>query len=494
MAFKGKIQSRLGKWTDTCVTSSNLTENQLKKPILRDFLEYADKRMISTLLVSGAGANPYALGYIPTKLGKIDESKKVGSNAYQFDIMGRIQRPVQINGQIGATQADGTFTLSLVDRGIWPGMNCNFYGAGFQARCMSGPTGGPGNYIYEFKSPDGTLFVAATHMNGQGATKTLFGGHTSYGEKSLRGYGTSHFPDSFVQHMTIQRKAISITGDAATDVIWYEYANDSGAGDVGWRFEAERQAKATFNMENEYQKWDGISTMKNDDGTLRVKSRIQDSETGMDVIAGDGITQQLAGGNESFGSGVNGFWNNDDLRDMLATIRKKGNMLDGNVLVGVTGEDGMANAQDIFPILSGNQNVQMVQLVDQSPKAGGAKVDVGFKFQVFNVDGDQIVLVKHPMFDDSDRYPYRTADGKLAKSADLYLMTMEIEGRKNVDILSKGAYGIDRSFIEKYLNGLTGIDLGSVVSAEDALDYECLKHDMIIVYNTAVCGMVHKNG
>lgn len=492
MAFKGKISTKLGKWGETCTTEANLTENVMKKPIIRDFLEHADKRMISTLLVSGA-VGPYGIGYVPTRLGKVDSTMKIGSNAYQFDIMGRIQLPSMIIAQIGATEADGTFRLQMKDNYLYPGMNALFNGAGFQARVKSMPSGAVGNYIYTFQSPDGTLFDWTTHVAGQGATKTCFGGYSSYGEKSLRGYGRSHFPDQFIQHMTTQRKSVGITGDAATDVLWYTYTDtDGNTLAKGWRYEAERQAKAQFLMENEYQKWDGKSSMKNDDGTLRVRSRLIDEETGLEIVQGDGLMEQLAGGNEVYGSGTNGVWTGDDIGDILATIRKKGNMLDGNVLVGVTGEDGMRNAQVQFPILSGNQNVQLVQLVNQSSEPGGAKVDVGFKFQVFNIDGDQLVLIKHPMFDDTDRYTERGGDNKLLKSSQMVLLTMEIEGRKNFDILSKGAYGIDRSMVEQYLNGLTGMNLGVSVSEEDALRYAMLKQDLDVIYNTKMCGILHK--
>lgn len=490
MAFKGKIQTKKGKWSSTCTLSSNLTENQLKKPIIRDFLEYADKRAISTLLTSGA-VSPYGIGYVPTRIGKVDDSKKIGSNAYQFDVMGRINMPSTINSQVGSTESDGTFRLSIRENYLYPGMNVVFNGGGFQARIQSAPTGSDGNYVYTFKSPDGVLFDYATHVAGQGATKTCIGGYSSYGEKSLRGYGRTHYPDSFIQHMTTQRKTVGITGDASTDVIWYEYIGETGTM-KGWRYESERQSKAQLISENEFQKWSGKSSMKNDDGTLRTRSRLIDTETGLEIIQGDGIEEQLYGGNETYGSGTNGDPNVDDFADMLKTIRKKSNMIEGNVIVAVTGEDGMSIVQRELPSLAGSQNVQLVQIVNQSTQAGGAKVNVGFNYVSYNVDGDQIVFVKHPMFDNADLYTERGSDNKLIKSGSFIFLTMEVEGRSNVEILSKGAYGVDRSMVEGYLNGLTGINLGPILTEEDAIKYACLKQDLIVMYNTTVGGVLHK--
>lgn len=319
------------------------------------------------------------------------------------------------------------------------------------------------------------------------------GGYSTYGEKSLRGHGRTHFPDAFIVHMTTQRKSIGISGDAASDVLWYEYTGENGMS-KGWRFEAEQQNKAAFTMENEYQKWDGKSSMKNDDGTLRTKSRLIDEETGNEIITGDGVLEQIYGGNETYGSGVNGYATGDDFADVLATIRKKSNLLDGNVIIAVTGEDGMRNAQREMPALAGAQNVQLVQIVDQNSKPGGAEVNVGFKFMSYNVDGDQIIFVKHPMFDNSDLYTARGSDNKLLKSGQYVFLTMEVEGRKNVEILSKGAYGIDRSMLEVYLNGLTGIKIGqAAVSEEDAIVYAMLRQDLIVVYNTTTCAVLHKS-
>jgi hypothetical protein len=492
MAFKGKIQIKKGKFGPQCTLSSNLTENQLKKPVIRDFLEHADKRSISTLLTSGA-VGPYGIGYVDTKIGKVDNSKKIGSNAYQFDVMGRISLPSTINAQVGASGADGTFKLSIKENMLYPGMTAIFNGAGFQARVQGSPTGGDGNWIFSFKSVDGTVFSWATHVAGQGALRTCIGGYSTYGEKSLRGYGRTFYPDAFIVHMTTQRKSIGISGDAASDVLWYEYTGETGSV-KGWRWEAEQQNKAQFTMENEFQKWEGKSSMKNDDGTLRTKSRLIDEETGNEIVTGDGVLEQLYGGNETYGSGTNGYANTDDFSDMLATIRKKSNMIDGNTIVVITGEDGMRNAQAQMPVLAGSQNVQLVQIVNQTDAVGGAKVNVGFNYMKYNVDGDQIIFVKHPMFDNTDYFSARGADNKLLKSGQYVFLTMEVEGRKNVEILSKGAYGIDRSMLEVYLNGLTGINVGGApVTEEDATVYAMLRQDLIVLYNTTVCGIIHKS-
>jgi hypothetical protein len=66
----GKVQVKEGKWTETCTKDSNLVENQAKFPQIRNMIEYADQRMMTPLLVSGA-VTPYGVGNVNTKLGKL---------------------------------------------------------------------------------------------------------------------------------------------------------------------------------------------------------------------------------------------------------------------------------------------------------------------------------------------------------------------------------------------------------------------------------------
>ena len=492
MAFNpGKIQTKKGKWASTCVKESDLIENQAKYPAIRQLLEYADQRMISTLLVSGT-VGPYGIGHVNTKLGNVaDTGKEIGNNAYQFDIMGRIQQASTINSQVGGTAADGTFQLSMLDNYLVPGMNVLFNGAGFQARVMSAPTGTSGNYIYTFQSPDGNIFDWTTHVAGQNGDKTCFGGYTSYGEKSLRGYGRSHFPDRFINHMTIQRKTVGISGGAGSDVLWLEYDGPRGKF-RGWMYEEIRQSEAQRKAEDEFQKWWGISSMKAADGTALPKSRLIDNETGNEIIQGDGWLQQVAGGNEFDGSGVNGNATFDDFHDMMTTLKKKGNQVKGMRWVAITGSDGITNAQEQLIAFANDQNIRVTQNVSQTAKIGGTEVYVGFDYVGINIDGNQVQFIEHPMFDDPSRFTELGADGKPIQSGSYYFMAMETQNGRNVDVLTKGANGISRASVTAYMNGMTGDATHMVLSEEDAIKYAYLKEDLLVVYNTTICGIINK--
>lgn len=490
----GRITINQGTFTeDTCTINNDLIRNQANKPAIRNMLEYANRRALTTLLVSGA-VTPYGVEN-PEKTKIPDVKTKgtgIGSNAYRFDVMGRIEKASEIIKQVGATSADGTFQLLMRDKHLVPGMNAFFYTGRFTARVMGFPTGSPAQgYLYTFQSTGGDIFSYATHVAPQAGTKTCAGGFTSYSEKSLRGYGRSKFPDTFMNHMTIQRKTCAISGGAASNILWYEYANEKGMS-RGWMYQELAQAQATFVMENEREKWFGVSTMKNTDGSARQISRIIDNETGLEVVQGDGWEEQVAGGNVGYGTGLNGQWTEDDLSDMMKQLEKKSDKVSGLVWVGVTGTDGYANGQKVLANLAGNQNINFVTKVEQDGKPGGPTVDVGYNFGQFRVNGNTLILVKHPMFDDELFFPEKGADGQSILSSTLFLMNVGSGSNMNMEVLCKEANGINREMVTAQYNGLTGAS-GTSLSEEDAMKYAMLKEDLMVIYNTQECGIIYKS-
>jgi len=490
----GRISINTGTFSeDTCTVNFDLIKNQATKPAIRNMLEYANRRALTTLLVSGV-VTPYGIdNREKTKIPEVkSKGKGVGANAYRFDVMGRIEKASEILKQVGPTQPDGSFQLLMRDKHLVPGMNALFYTGRFTARVMNFPTGSTAaGYLYTFKSPSGDLFSWATHVAPQPGTKTCFGAYTSYGEKSLRGYGRAKFPDTFTNHMTIQRKTVAISGGAGSNVLWYEYANEQGMS-KGWMYQEVAQAQATFVVENERNKWFGVSSMKNADGTIRPVSNLLDEETSLEIIQGDGWEEQVAGGNVAYGSGLNGEWTEDDLSDMMKQLEKKSDAISGLTWIGVTGTDGYANAQKKLVNLAGNQNIQFFNQVEKDGRPGGPLVDVGYNFAKFNVNGNSLIIVKHPLFDDELAFPEKGADGGLILSSTLFLMQLGSGANLNMEILCKEANGLKRDEVIAKFNGMTGSSEMSV-SEEDAMKYAMLKEDLMVIYNTQECGIIYKS-
>src|SRR5688572_5733368 len=309
----GKIQINTGTFTNECVTENDLILNSAKFPAIRNMLDYQQKRAISTLITSG-GVSPYGVeNPKKAKIGKIGESKGIGNNGYRYDVMGRIEKASVINSQVGASQSNGTFQLNMGDNYLNVGDVVMFNGQRLQARVMTSGNGTPSSgFVYTFQTMDGTTFVYATHVAGQSGTKTCFPIHTAFGEKSLKGYGRSKFPDTFINFMTIQRTTCSITGSAASDVLWYTYSNADGM-TKGWMYQQLQQDRVKHLYNRERQRWFGVSNMKNSDGSVKQVADMYDTQTGMPITTGDGWEQQVAGGNVATGSNPDGSWSLQDL-------------------------------------------------------------------------------------------------------------------------------------------------------------------------------------
>lgn len=486
-----KIQTYQGKYDDTCTVSSNLTQNQLKKPVIRDVIMYSEPRMLTTLIVSGA-KSPYDLepgtDNLKTKIGKIPEGKLIGDNAYRYNIQGRIQEKSTIIQQIGSTSSSGEFRLQMRDNKIYPGMMTKFYSDTFYARCQQVTAGASGSFIMVFQSATpGVIFDWNIHVAPQNGEKTAFGAYTTYSARSLRGHSRSFYPSQFINHLTIQRKTIAIDGSALTDVTW---VNVMGSDTKGWFYTKERQARLQSMMEDEHAKVFGTSTMRDADGKLLSVSPIVDPDTGNEVIAGDGMLPQIDGQNSFFSSGPEGKASIDDFKDMMATLEKRSRAIYGKKWIVITGTDGYLNAQEVLRDYWIASMGGRSQAGAGSSKVGGEDISVGGNFDTLNMGGNQLVFVKHPMFDDPEKWFERNSYGHLCQS-NMYMFIDNAttpEG-PNMEILGKGAYGINRTNVSGYINGITG-DSRDMQTSVDAIEWNFLKEDGIFIYNTQSCGVL----
>lgn len=482
----GQIQTRQGVYSqDTCTTETDLVGMGAIRPEVRKMLEIKNKRYMMTLLTSGA-VGPYGINNDqPTKIPVVtDKNKTFGSNAYRFDVIGRIEKAAIINKQMGASGADGSFTLIMQDRWLYDAQVVIF-GSSFQARVMGYPTGSASSgWVYNFKSITGTVFSFATHV---GTNLTCFPMFTAYGQGSDHSDSRSKSPDQFINHPTIQRTTAKITGSAESDVLWYSWTDDGQ--DIGWIYHKVNQMNAMFAMNDENHKWFSASTMKASDGSILPESRIFD-EKGEPVYIGDGFQEQVSGTNTMTGSGTNGEATETDFEDIMKSMQIESNQIDGITWICVTGTDGRANAQRKLQNVLANQNVTIIQNVTQTNEAGGAKVNAGYNFEKLSINGNSVIFLTHPKFDDASMFPLRGNDGRLLMSGTYFLMGMG-ESSPTMEIIAKSANGINRSFVQAEYIGLTG-KKGFVQSEVDADKVAILKEDLFCVYNPQTCGIIYK--
>ena len=486
----GQTRIVAGTFTDECTTELDLMKNQNLFPEVKRMMYQVDMRQLSTLLTSGA-VGPYGINITADeKFGKAPEGSAIGSSNLQFSVMGRLDRPSTILQQVGASGTDGSFQLLIKDKYIYKGHNVLFGNAGrYQALVMSEPVKTAGGYLYNFQHKQGEVFVYATHAApAANGTATCMAVSTNYGEGSNRSYSRTMSPDRFIVDMTIQRKTVSITGSAANDITWYEYMGQGGM-TKGWKYEAVRQAEALFAGENEFEKIFGISSMKNPDGTRRAVSPYQDLDGEGVIIAGDGLEEQIAGGNVLIGSGVNGNATADDFIDMIKLLVKKSNQENTKVnLVFMTGTDGFFNFQEQAAVISSSLNGQIFQ----SENGGAASVTAGYTFTKIVYGGSTLTVVVHPLFDDNIKFPVTGQDGKYIMSGTYFGGNLEGSRGPNMEIIPKGAHGGNRSNVTADLKGMTGVGSGTAITQKDADTFAMLKEDLIVIYNTQNWGIIRK--
>lgn len=492
-----KIKIFAGQMTGDATSELNLINNHILDPTggYDKVIMMAEQRQLMTFIAAGVREGRYTApadtDSAKTKIGTIPDGELIDGTAWKYRIQGRIQTSVEIIGNAavgtpttGTSSIGGFFTITLKNNSVKPGMNIVFYN-GKLARCMSMPSGGIGSYNYYFQCYPGDTFDWTTWVAPQLGTKTCFAGFTTYGERSLRGYGNVFYPDHFINHMTTQRKGISISGDANARIVWYDYE-----GERGWDYEENQQVRAQFILEDEFQKWFGVSTMKDSLGNLLTTPSMFDPETGEPIYAGDGLVEQIKGANDMDTSGTNGELLYDDCVDMITAMKKKSDSMGGKLYYMVTGSDGMQNFSDQIAQFSKDQfnNTLMLDKSDFS-KIGGIDIPVGFNMRSLNVGGNQVIGVEHPMLDDEQKFPKRMSNGKLVSSSTYYFLdnSMLSNGRRNIEIKAKGRKGISRNEVYYYKNGMTGE--GKAESSVDAKEMQIFKQNMLVIYNTKGCGI-----
>lgn len=494
-----RIQIERGYLSEGDVAHNHLISNHLidEKANLDKIVMYAEKRYLTTLLTSGARDSRFtAPGYTPsnrqsvsTKIKELDNNKKISSKGYMFKVMGRIQKEVEIVASSGvptaATAFKGSvFSLILRDNTLGKGMVCRFPN-NRQARIMTVPTRqGQNAYLYVFESYPGETYTYATWCTPVNGRRTIFGGHSSYGERSKRGYATFYYPDTYIQHTSIQRKSFSLSGDAlAEEVVWYGVD-----GKKGFAFEAEIQVRTQFLLEDEDSKWFSKSTLKDAFGNLMDRPSMTEYDDGEEVWSGDGLEQQTRGVNDAETSGTNGAATMDDMVDMVTKLKSHMDTLGGEPIICITGAEGMANAQALAAQSAQTQNVTYMIDAKNNDMVGGMDIAVGYNFQRLNIAGEQILFVENPQWNDDRKFSSKLTDGSSRMGRTFFFgkWGMMNDGRKNVEIMARGRNGVDRNIVYLWKNGMTGA--GKAEDPTDAMSFHMLKENLIIVYDNRLFG------
>lgn len=417
----------------------------------------------------------YSLTYFLEGTGRFAKEELIGDNAFKWSILGRLNRASTATGvQVGTGAAHATFTVEFVENYFNPNDVVRFKD-GTQAIVLGEPVASGGGFTFTFKlqtnDPAATL---ATSNTAVGETANTVG--SVFEEGSDKGFENHVYPDWYVNYLTTSRKSKSITGSALTDVTWIE-----NNGQRLWYFTDQNLVMEEYLYQLELSRWYGKSTMD-----INGVSQVTDTN-GKPLVAGDGLLAQIDSANTDTYTGA---LTEDIIVDFIANLSlnsgKKNNQW--MVFTGTAGKVAFHRAMRDLVF----QGSSLIYDMD-----AGRNLELGVHYTTYNALGHRITLVHCPLFDDPNLHTdIDAASGYPKESYRMVFMDMGVtNGVSNVEVKVKGAGGVDRGMIVKYIPGMVNpFDQKSMVSSnsKDGFTCEILSESGLIVRNPLSCGQLRK--
>lgn len=426
----------------------------------------------------------YALTYLLERTGRHADVKVAGDKSFEWKVLGRTGvKAVVITGftTIDANASAATiavkFTqgeLSKFDVVMDSAGNVGQVTEELGALGTDGLVGGTGDdadtgFSYNISFSAGHADIVA------GGTLGRIGSAFGEGSKGLDvGEGTN-YPDTYKNWLTINRRKISITGGALTDVTWIE-----NNGSKLWYFTAEKLFTDEFMYQLELQRWFGKT---NYDSTTATGFKAGDS-----ALMGDGILAQIAG---SVSQNYDTALTEDTLAKFISELSRNAKSPEGNEWVVFTGTEGRYQFHKAMKDISVGETAATGGSM-QSMKTG-SDVSLGVNYSSYNVLGNKMTVAYCPVFDDVNAHG-ADANGNMSGKM-VFLDFSSIDGVPNVQLVAKGADGVNRNYIKKYIPGMISpYDQKSMLAAngDDAFVCQIMSESGIIVRNPLSCGVLHK--
>jgi len=419
----------------------------------------------------------YSLTYFVDGTGRFAKEEVIGENQFRWALLGRLNRPATCTGVfVGNGLAHTVFTVEFEENYFNPNDTIRFKDKSI-AIVLGEPTVSAGGYTYSLKLQTNNP-ASAVDTSSFAAGNTAGKLSTGFGEHSERGYENHVYPDWYTNYLSIYRKAKSISGSALTDITWVE-AKD---GQRLWFFSDQMHQYDEFLYEMEKDSWYSRSTM-DANGSSTVFG-----PDGRPVVKGDGILRQIDSANIDTYTGQ---LTEDRLTDFLAQLALNTGTKNNQWMV-YTGTAGMvafhrAMKDLVYP--SGNLVYDALT---------GRDMEIGVNFTTYNALGHRLTLVHNPIFDDPNLHgsDIDPVTGYINESFRMVFLDMGMtNGVSNIERKVKGAGGINRSMIIKYIPGMVNPFDQSTMTASNSRDgfvCEMMSESGIIVRNPLSCGMLVK--
>ena len=411
----------------------------------------------------------YSLTYFLEGTGRFAKEELIGDNSFKWALLGRLNQPSTVTvAATGTPLVNASFNLTLAENYL------NLYdvvrfASGSTAVVTSIPTTSP--YVYGFK------FVAdsnpSINLNTIAVGSKLATIGSMFPESSEKGFENHVYPDWYVNYLTITRKAKSISGSALTDITWIE-----NNGQRLWYFTDQNLVMEEYLYQLELSRWYGRRTVAST-GVSAISNA-----NGSKLISGDGIIAQIESANTAtYGTTP---LTEDKIAEFIAQLSLKAGVKNNEwvVFTGTAGRLAFHKAM-VNHIQAGASLVYDLE--------AGRNVTVGANYTTYIALGHKITLVHNPLFDDENLH-FDAVGGFAKESYRMVFMNMGVSnGVANVEVKVKGAGGMDRGMIVKYIPGMVNpFDQKSMIASNsrDAFTCEVLSESGIIVRNPLSCGML----
>lgn len=462
----------------------------------------------------------YSMTYLLERTRRIAKEKVLGDSSYEWKVMNRLNRKTMIqthgtdatNGAGGAAAAGSKITGIKFEPSSSAGAEDQFnifdvvrFPSGGTALVVAGPT----SNAYTLEAITAITAADNTAANVVGRIGSAFpagSAGSDVGENFA-------YPDTYKNWMTINRKKCTITGKDATDVSWIE-----NNGQSLWYFTKEQQMMDQFMYEQELQRWYGQTSVATaatnysatntdiigeiavgtagagsyGDGSLRPASAVNDGS----FTIGDGVLAQISSSNQALYAA--GSLTEDIITEFIGKISLNAQGAEGNEWVVFTGTEGRIAFHKAMKDLIVAPSGAMTGGSMADVKAG-SDVSLGANFTSYHALGNKITIAYCPVFDDPHVHgasggTNSFGDTRLKESMKMVFMDFgTTSGVSNVELITKGANGINRSLVKKYVGGMVNpYDTKGMMAANGDDRFQChvLSESGIIVRNPLSCGIL----
>jgi hypothetical protein len=435
----------------------------------------------------------FSLTYLLEGLGFNASEKIIGDHAFEWKVQARYRKPAVLNAQFTGAAAGSTFTAVIKNDqsngNFGDNLNVNDvvrFKDGSTALVVTVPSvGSTGTNTITFRAIDATTSAGTASVAGD--IVGCIGNAFNQGSLASEVGQNYAYPDTYKNWLTLSRKKTKIMGSDLTDVTWIE-----NNGHRLWYFTKEQQMQDQFMYELELSRWYGKKSYAESGGLVTSADDFPgdrgDAISGLPTM-GDGLLAQIDSSNQA--TYTAGALSEEDIVNFMGVLSKNALNAEGNVYTVYTGTQGRIDfhrAMKDLLIAGGSGAGEMFG-------KGGASVALGANFSEYNILGNKMVLAYCPVFDDFNLHSATSAtfDSSNESGKMVFVDMGQQQGVANIELIAKGAEGMSRNMVKKYVPGMVNpYDYNSMMAASGDDFFECqiLSESGLIVRNPLSCGVL----